>query len=131
MMAKTAQLKSVQGSSTYSLRWAINARSRVVSFWLLVTKLLVNRCPSSCTFVICALLPLFVTAYGCDSREPLRYGKVARADAHVMRAFRANEQVVLEVGSVEHRFAGGTFDPQALGHGRFFHARRALDAWGQ
>ena len=56
---------------------------------------------------------------------------LARVDARVMAALRADVQVLLEVGAVEHRFARRALDPQPLGHRLLLAARRALDARGQ
>jgi hypothetical protein len=41
----------------------------------------------------------------------------ARADAQVMRALWTDHQIRFEVGAIQHRFAGWTFEPQAGGDG--------------
>ena len=53
---------------------------------------------------------------------------LARRNARVVIALRADVEIVLEIGAIEHRLAGGALDPEALGHGRLLDARRALDA---
>ena len=47
-----------------------------------------------------------------ELRQPL-----ARADAHVVRALRADLQVALDLRPVQHRIAGRALHPQAFGHG--------------
>ena len=47
---------------------------------------------------------------------------LAGADAHVMTALRADVEVALKFGAIEHRIARRAFDPQALRH----RARAAL-----
>jgi hypothetical protein len=64
----------------------------------------------------------FQWVLGSDPRANLRRGvgveealePIARADAHVMAALRANIEVALELGTVEHGVARRTLDPQAL-----------------
>ena len=51
-------------------------------------------------------LPAFVE----ETRQPF-----AAADAHVMAALRADVEIALELGAVQHRIAGRTLDPQPLG----------------
>src|SRR5581483_2272729 len=51
----------------------------------------------------------------------------ARAEALVVAALGANVQVLFQVGAVEHRVAGLTLGPQALGHGLALRAGGALD----
>ena len=53
---------------------------------------------------------------------------LARRHPRVVRALRADVEVLLEVGPVEHGLARGALDPQPLGHRRPLGARRALDA---
>src|SRR6185436_16967899 len=53
--------------------------------------------------------------------EELRQA-LACADAHVMRTFRADLQVALDLRPVEHRVAGRALHPETLGH----RARAAL-----
>ena len=54
---------------------------------------------------------------------------LARVDARVVAALRADVEVLLEVGAIEHRFARRALDPQALrAPACFALARRALDA---
>jgi hypothetical protein len=52
---------------------------------------------------------------------------LARLHANMEIALRTDEEVLLEVGPVEHRLAGRALDPQALGHRRLLDAGRALD----
>src|SRR5690349_3877779 len=40
---------------------------------------------------------------------------LAAPDAHVMAALRADIEIALQLGAIEHRVAGRTLDPQALG----------------
>ena len=50
------------------------------------------------------------------------------ADAHVMAALRADIEISLELGAIQHRVAGRTLDPQTLGHRT--RAALGLDARG-
>ncbi len=61
-----------------------------------------------------------------SSRKPIE--PVTRLDAHVVAALRADLQVALELGAVEHGVAGRALDPQAFGHGP--RAALRLDARG-
>jgi hypothetical protein len=52
---------------------------------------------------------------------------LARRHADVEIAFRADEEIVLEIGAIEDRLAGRTLDPQSLRHRHLLDARRARD----
>jgi hypothetical protein len=62
-------------------------------------------------------------AVGVEQRVEAR----PRAEALVVAALRADVEVLLQVGGVEHRVAGGALRPQALGHGLARRAGLALD----
>src|SRR5260221_23288 len=59
--------------------------------------------------------------FGADLEAPVRIEQHieprARAEALVMSALRADVEVLLEIGAVEHRVAGRALGPQAFGHG--------------
>ena len=52
---------------------------------------------------------------------------LARRHPDVEIALRTDEEVLLEVGAIEHRFAGRALDPEPLRHGRLLAAGRAAD----
>ena len=54
---------------------------------------------------------LHLLAFVEETRQPL-----AAADAHVVAALRADVEIALELGAVQHGIAGRTLDPQALGY---------------
>ena len=87
-----------------SRRWPSSASFRRSGYFLLS----LNLSGSTGTHFLADLVAAFGVEEGVEAR--------ARADAVVVVALRADVEVLLEVGLVEHRLARRALDPQALGH---------------
>src|SRR5207248_3773959 len=72
---------------------------------------------------------------GADLEAAFRIEKLLdakpRGYSRMETALRADHQILLEIGPVEHGLARDAFDPQTFGHRRLAHARRAFDTGWQ
>ena len=73
-------------------------------------------------------LPVVIDAVADFSAPfPNQIDPLTGADTKVVIALRADVEIALELGAVEHGIAGRTLDPQAFGHGLAHPALAALD----